>query len=710
MPITKAPHIFYFTVFVVFIIVMVTTGCGQSEEKSQPQSAIPLNKDSKYLETGDLPELKARGNLRILAPRFSENSGFLPRKGFPLYNETALLSEFATEIGLSPSLIYVEDFDQIIPMLVEGQGDLIAANMTITDARSKLIGFTTPLDIVQEEIVVPVNSSVAGLNDLKGKRIAVQKSTSYYDSLLALTEKQPEIGVEIVPENMTILSILDGVADGKFEAAIADSNILEAALTYDKQLKIIHSIEQKRAIAWGIRKKASKLKAALDKFVNEQQFMQSEYPVFKADLSEIKKRKKLRVLTRNNAATYFLWKGQLLGFEYELAKEFAKQQNLKLEMIVAPSREALYEWLLQGKGDLIAASLTFDPNLDKVGIKFSESIKSTTEMLVARADDTIKDVSELAGRTIYVRKSSSYWKSVNKLIEGGLALVVKAAPEEMETEEIISKVAQGEFDLTVSDSHILDIELTWREDVKAAFSLGEPINHGWVVRAEDTELLAEINKYIKTEYRGLFYNITHRKYFEKPRTIRKRLTQRVDGHGEDTLSPYDEMVKKHVVKYGFDWRLILAQMYQESRFNPNAQSWAGAKGLMQVMPVVARQLNVTDLTTAENGIEAGIRYMDWLTKRFEIELLENERVWFTLAAYNAGIGHVRDARRLARQKGWDTSRWFDNVEKAMLLLSKQEYAKKARYGYVRGSEPVKYVREIKSRFKAYRQLTGENSL
>ena len=165
-------------------------------------------------------------------------------------------------------------------------------------------------------------------------------------------------------------------------------------------------------------------------------------------------------------------------------------------------------------------------------------------------------------------------------------------------------------------------------------------------------------------------------------------------------------MKKYADQYGFDWRLIVSQMYQESRFNPMAESWVGAKGLMQVMPRTAKELKLTDLEDPEIGIHAGIKYMKWVRERFESELDVKDRMWFTLAAYNAGQGHIKDARRLARKKGWNPNRWFNHVEKALLLLSKKEYAKKARHGYVRGQEPVNYVRNIKNRYEAYVLLLG----
>jgi membrane-bound lytic murein transglycosylase F len=147
-------------------------------------------------------------------------------------------------------------------------------------------------------------------------------------------------------------------------------------------------------------------------------------------------------------------------------------------------------------------------------------------------------------------------------------------------------------------------------------------------------------------------------------------------------------------------------MYQESGFDPKAKSYSGAKGLMQIMPRTARSLGFKDVTKPANGIKAGIKYMDWLRDRFNENLPVADRLWFSLASYNAGAGHVHDARRLARQMGLDADKWFANTEKAMLLLSQKEFSSKARYGFVNGKEPVNYVREIKQRYEAYVGLSG----
>jgi membrane-bound lytic murein transglycosylase F len=187
--------------------------------------------------------------------------------------------------------------------------------------------------------------------------------------------------------------------------------------------------------------------------------------------------------------------------------------------------------------------------------------------------------------------------------------------------------------------------------------------------------------------------------------VRDLAAGRLDKAKGNGLSPYDEVIRRYAEQYGFDWRLITAQMYEESRFDPKAKSFAGARGLMQVLPKTARFMGFDKISGAEEDIHAGVKYLDWVRERFEPELPVNERTWFALAAYNAGHGHVADARRLAGQHGLDGDRWFENTEKAMLLLSKKQYASKARYGYVRGIEPVSYVRDIRQRYRAYVEIS-----
>ena len=218
----------------------------------------------------------------------------------------------------------------------------------------------------------------------------------------------------------------------------------------------------------------------------------------------------------------------------------------------------------------------------------------------------------------------------------------------------------------------------------------------------NTELLLSLNRYIDGNKDGKLYARLYRKYFDNSKSVSRLQKSRLkEILGKKSLSAYDKQVKSYSEKYGFDWRLITAQMFSESRFRPNARSSAGAIGLMQVMKNTGKQLKLRRLTDPETNIHAGIKYMHWLSTKFDDELPVADKMWFTLASYNAGLGHVLDARRLAAKLGLNKDRWFGNVEKAMLLLSKKTYYGKARYGYVRGKEPVGYVRKIKELYENY---------
>jgi len=696
--------LFRLTAFMAVFGLLLLTGCERDSTTASNEPLI-ITVASDYTERGDLPDIKRRGQLRVLVTGLSDDVDYLPRSGLPIHFEVELLTRLAAQLSLEPVWIHVEKFEDLMSMLLEGKGDIIAANLTVTEDRKKKLAFSVPVTTVTEQLLIRHDDSIKSETDLKDRRIAVQPSASYWDTIQSLKAKYPGVSVESVAEDYSIEQIIDGVANNAFDVTVADSNLISAILPFQDKLKVAFDVSDTRAIAWALRPDAVALQSAVNSFLTNEHLTNRKQQIYKADLADIKQRKVLRVLTRNNAATYFLWRGQLMGFEYELAREFAKNLGVRLEMIIAPTRSDLKQWLRDGKGDVIAASMTIPQTGAPPGIKYSRPYHHVSEVVVTRADDDkLETIDDLSGRKISVRSSSSYWNTLNSYLSKGSTFKLVAAPESMETENIIAKVARGDYDLTVSDSHILDIELTWRDDIKGALNIGSDASHGWVVRDDSPELLKAIDQFMKKEYKGLFYNLTRRKYFEQPRTIKQRLEQRAESLKKGQLSPYDAIIKSHSNQYDFDWRMVVAQMFQESRFDPQAKSWAGALGLMQVMPRTAKELGIDRLHNPEQSVKAGVKYLDWLRDRFEPELAVSDRMWFVLAAYNAGVGHVRDARRLAKQKGWEANRWFGNVERAMLLLSKRKYAKAARHGYVRGAEPVKYVREISNRYDAYLKL------
>lgn len=690
---------------------MASQRATPAESDDVPVQAVDSTPPSRIMQApvyvGDLKALKKRGKLRILIPANIGGVFYLPRKGWPVEAQHEAAEDFARSQGLTPELVPVESFAEMIPALIAGKGDIIAANLTITEARRRKIAFSVPLTTTRQQVLVArQRDDINRVEDLAGKRVMLDPSSSFWERLQAQRTQHPDI--ELVPRSAGFSDEdeLDAVTAGVVDACVRDSNVAAMYLGYRDDLKVAFELPGTDDIAWGIRRDSPQLRAALNKFLHLEFLADAEQTRFKDGLEGIRKRKVLRVLLPNDLASYFLYKGELQGFEYELAKAFADANKVRLEVIVPDTRAQLLDWLKEGRADIAGGFLEPSAELKARGFAFSRPYHFAPRHLVVHADSALDDVQGLRGHKVTVRRSSPYWKDLQALQDGGVEFDLEAAPDDMETEDLVERVAVGEIEATVADGHVLDIEVARGLAVKSGFTMSESRQHAVAVRADNKKLLAALDRFIKKEYRGLVYNVLYKKYFTNSRKVRDLADGRLGSANGKGLSPYDEATRKYAEEYGFDWRLITAQMYQESRFDPGARSFAGAQGLLQVLPKTAKFMGFKDIRKPEEGIHAGVKYLDWVRNRFEPELPFNERMWFTLAAYNAGHGHVEDARRLAKQQGMDGDRWFDNAEKAMLLLSKNQYASKARYGYVRGLEPVSYVRDIRQRYRAYVEIAS----
>jgi membrane-bound lytic murein transglycosylase F len=667
--------------------------------------------DVPYVEQGDLTALRERGTVRVLVPRRSSRHG-LPRSGHPLELDRELAAEFVRSLGLQPRFVWVSAHDELIPALLEGRGDMIAASLTVTADRDSQVGFSRPLRHVREVVVTTLgDTALRSPTDLSGRTVWVRPSSAYWATAQRLADSHPTVTVVAASERLDTPEILYRVAQQEIDLTIADDRIVDETLTYLPAIRAAFPVGEPRGIAWATRPDASELLAAMNQFLANANVDERRPRRFLGDFPELRERGTIRFITTNTAATYFIWRGQLLGFEYDLARRFADRFGLQLEIVVPPSQANLLSWLRQGYGDIVAAGLTPSRERELLGVRFSRRYHQVRETVVARADDdAVTRVEDLAGRTVVVRRRSSYWNTAEALRAAGIGVRLVAAPESLATEEIIDRVADGDYDLTIADSHILEIELALREDIRRAVEIGDPIRHSWAVREEDTLLLRVINQFFREEYRGLWYNLTHDRYFATPHRIRERAAERVARTGE--ISPYDSLIRHYAERAGFDWRLVASQVYQESRFDPDARSFAGAVGLMQIMPRTAAAYGVDDPTEPASNVSAGVRYLEQQYSLFE-DLPDSERIWFALASYNAGYGHVQDARRIARRRGLDPDVWFGHVETVMPLLARTEFYERAPHGYCRCLEPVKYVRAVRDRYEAYRRVlaaTGPGEL
>ncbi len=436
------------------------------------------------------------------------------------------------------------------------------------------------------------------------------------------------------------------------------------------------------------------------------------------DLPEIKERGVLRATTNFNSTNYFIYRGQPMGFHLELLSLFANHIGVELEVFVSNDLEENFSCLLKNSEcDIIALDLTVTKSRSKL-FSFTEPHSQTRQVLVQRLPDTwysmhsaeieghlIRNQLNLAGKTIHVQKNSAFVTRLEHLMEeiGDTIYIVEV---DKDIEMLIEQVVNGEIDYTISDEHLAQVNENYYANIDVKTPISFHQNLAWAVRHGSGELLEAINRWIANFRDTRQYVNLYNKYFKNPRSAYIATSPLSTIRGGN-VSVYDDYFRKYAERKGWDWRLIASIAYQESRFDHSAVSWAGAFGVMQLMPGTAAQYNVYQNSPVVDNIVAGINYLNWLDNRLKKHIEdEEERLKFILASYNVGIGHVLDARRLAEKHGKDPNVWKDNVDYFVLNKSKSEYYLDpvVQYGYARGSEPYHYVIEILERYEHYKNV------
>ena len=440
-------------------------------------------------------------------------------------------------------------------------------------------------------------------------------------------------------------------------------------------------------------------------------------PQLNRDLEEIRASGVLRILTRNNSSSYLILRGEELGFEYELARDFADGIGVKLEVVLADSQSSMISMLNRGLGDLVAAPIVPNEDLSQAAA-FSSPYNEIQPVLVVPREylHLYRDEHDLNGRMVAVQRFSNEQELLVDLRRKGIDVGMVYLSPDVSTEEILDMVADGTYGAAVASSRIAQASITLRGELAIAFPMGKNQSVCWAVRRNSPDLLTALDRFLARNYRtkengevigSSLYNVLVNKYFQDERQILQRAEDPFHVARTGKISPYDELIQNVAVRYDFDWRLLASLCFQESHFDPDRQSWAGAVGLMQVMPSM-HGVSEDSLRIPEVNIEVGTRYLRKVYNDYSY-LPRDERIKFTLAAYNAGSGHIDDARILSITRGKNPNQWEGSVEESLLLLRKPEYHRQARYGYVRGSEPVAYVREILRRYELFKELTARDT-
>ena len=423
------------------------------------------------------------------------------------------------------------------------------------------------------------------------------------------------------------------------------------------------------------------------------------------DLPQIIDRGELVVLTVNGSTSYFNYRGEPMGFQYELAQQFAASLGVKLKLKVVKNTEELVRQLLNGEGDLIAYNLPVT-NALKDSVIYCGEANITHQVVVQRkGKDALKNVTQLVGKEVYVQPGKYQERLINldKELGGGIQIHTIAA-DSISAEELISWVAEGKIDYTVSTDELAKINRTYYPNLNIGLAISFDQRASWAVRKSSPLLAQAADKWHKENINSPEFKASAKRYFELDKHVpHGTILSLKDGR----ISHFDQLFRTYAKEIGWDWRLLASLAYVESNFDPKAVSWAGAKGLMQLMPDTARSFGVPagKEQDPEESVKAAVKYIAALQQSFGKVKDKDEQVKFVLAAYNAGVGHVTDAMALSEKYGRSSTVWEHHVAHYMLLKSNEEFYQDpvCKNGYFRGTETYNFVKRVIALADDYRK-------
>lgn len=429
---------------------------------------------------------------------------------------------------------------------------------------------------------------------------------------------------------------------------------------------------------------------------------EDDVEIIHGDLDDIIEDGELIVLTINSYASYFSYRESPMGFQYELAQGFAKSLGVELKVKVVNSEVELVKALLNGEGDLIAYNLAITNERKKELIYCGKENVSHQVLVQRNGNDVLNDVTQLVGKEVYVMpgKYEMRLKNLNQELGGGI-MIHEINQDSITNEDLITMVAEGKIDYTVTNNELAKINKTYNPNLNISMEISFDQRSAWAVRKTSPKLAEAADKWHRENINSAEYEASARRYFELDKhSPQGAILSLKDGR----ISYYDDLFKKYAPQINWDWRILAALVYTESNFNPKAVSWAGAKGLMQLMPATSRAYGVPAgmESDPEESIKAGVKYIAELQKIF-FKVNDSDRIKFVLASYNSGIGHVFDAMALAEKYGKDKYLWDGNVAVYMLLKNKEEYYKDpvCKNGYFRGVETYNFIRDVMTRADVY---------
>ncbi|MGQ0286468.1 membrane-bound lytic murein transglycosylase MltF [Pasteurellaceae bacterium 22721_9_1] len=426
---------------------------------------------------------------------------------------------------------------------------------------------------------------------------------------------------------------------------------------------------------------------AIDMVFPWQQIMRSEANHYTA----IKERKTLVVGTINNPVSYFIHANGQAGLEYELSKAFADYLDVNLEIKTLDNSQSLFDALNKNEIDIAAANLFYQPQRTD-HFQIGPAYYSASWQLVYRKGEARPtSLDQLNGRLVIAGGSELEQLLQNKQ-EKHPQLTWKVENKYTQ-EELLLQLAEGKIDYTIANSIDVSAAKQIKPQLGVAFDVtDESTVHWYLPNSSYSELQAALLDFMNNALESGLIAKIEEKYFNHFSKFDYVDMRSYTNAIETILPKYTALFQKY--QGDLNWQLLAAIAYQESHWDKDATSPTGVRGIMMLTKATADRMKITDRTDPEQSIKAGSGYLHWLISQVPDTVPQEDRIWFALSAYNMGLGHMLDARRLTKNLGGDPDNWLD-VKKNLPLLAEKRYYANLKYGYARGYEAFQYVENIR---------------
>ena len=466
-----------------------------------------------------------------MARRSWDGFDTLPSQGLSTEQYRRLAERFAARHGLKAEWVIAADMAEIFAVIEQGRADIAVHNTTVLPSRQQRVAFSLPLTRSREWVIGTAQDGIFG----------VAAQTAYVESLAAHYPDAQRVPVSADADPLAFQAMLE---QGVIQATIMDEAAARVVVRTSSTVKKLRELPAVHEHAWVMRKGNPVLKQVLDDYLRERHTVDESIVEYR-DWRAIRNAGRLRMLTVNGPTTYYLWRGELLGFEYELVTLFAEANDLELEVIVAGDPAELVDHLLSGRGDIIAAGLTPTSEREALGARFSRPYMEIRETFVT-ARQPIAELADLAGRSVAVNPTTSYAATLRAL----------AAPApfdiryvEQPTPTILAGVADGTYDATLADSQRAQLAATFDDQLSLGLALAPARGLAWAVREGNDELLARLDAFIAERYRGYEFNVLRNKYFVNERRMSRQREHRVTGEVPVALRRHRQAVgRDHCVR------------------------------------------------------------------------------------------------------------------------------------------------------------------